>query len=111
MAKKRKLDKLSQDMIQCEKDGFGVHYGAWYAAQNRPVVIEKKNEIPEGWRVCPHCGNPYKPNMISNGRQIYCDIACQKAAQRQRYRASGKSKEYYRKYLEKKSKEVLPDGK
>ena len=49
MARKKILDKLSLDMIECEKAGYGVHYGAWKATQTKPVIIEKK--IPEGWLV------------------------------------------------------------
>lgn len=33
MAKKRKLDKLDLEMIECEKAGFGCHYGRWKATQ------------------------------------------------------------------------------
>ena len=29
MGKDKQQDKLLLDMIQCEKDGFGVHYGKW----------------------------------------------------------------------------------
>jgi hypothetical protein len=47
MMAKKKLDNFTKDLIQCKADGYGCHYGAWYAAQNRPVVIEKKGEIPE----------------------------------------------------------------
>ena len=101
MAKKKKeLDKLSLDMIQCKKDGYGCHYGDWYAAQNRPVVIKKKDEIPEGYKACIRCGKLFKPNKFCNGKQIYCDIDCQRAAQRERSKA--KRKEYYQNYMEKK---------
>ena len=50
MAKKKKeLDKLSLDMIECEKAGFGVHYGAWKAAQEEKarkekIVVDLENE-------------------------------------------------------------------
>ena len=78
MARKKELDKLSLDMIQCKKDGYGCHYGDWYAVQNRPVVIEKNDVIPEGWIPCKHCGKYFKPY----GRQLYCEMGCQKAAQK-----------------------------
>lgn len=98
---KREPDKLALEMIQCKKDGFGCHYGAWKAAQERPVVIEKKeNEIPEGWKVCPHCGTPYKPNKWGCGRQIYCDVTCQKAAQS--IRRSAQNAERQKRYRERK---------
>lgn len=88
MAKKKELDKLSLDMIECKKDGFGCHYGAWYASKNRPVTIEKKDELPEGWRVCLRCGKPFKPNKYGK-RQVYCDVFCQKAAYKNRKRSGG----------------------
>ena len=50
MAKKRELDKLSLDMIECKKAGFGCHYGAWKALQGN--TIKKEEGIPEGWQVC-----------------------------------------------------------
>jgi hypothetical protein len=93
-------NKLALDMIQCKKDGFGCHYGAWMAVQNRPVVIEKKNY--EGWKVCPHCGKYFKPNHPNN-RQIYCELNCQKAAQRERDRA--KNAEAQRRYVARKKAE------
>ena len=99
MAKKKKdLDKLSLDMIQCEKDGYGCHYGAWKAAQERPVVVKKKDEIPEGWLVCKQCGKLFKPK--TKRKQFYCEIACQREAQLEKDRE--KRKEYHRSYMEKK---------
>ena len=46
------MDNLSKCMIQCEKDGFGVHYGRWRAAQENVQIVEK---VPDGWRKCKHC--------------------------------------------------------
>ena len=91
MARKKELDKLSLDMIQCKKDGYGCHYGTWRADQDRPVVIEKKDAIPEGWIACKHCGKYFKPY---SKRQQYCEISCQKAAQK--IRDGDKWNEYYR---------------
>lgn len=105
MAKKKEPDKLSLDMIECKKAGYGCHYGDWYAAQNRPVVIEKKVFIPEGWIPCKHCGKYFKP--YSN-RQLYCEIGCQKAAQRERDK--DKYAEYYREYS-REYRERKKDGK
>lgn len=79
MAKKQ-LDKLSLDMIECAKAGFGVHYGRWKATQ-----IPKKIEplgIPEGWLVCAQCGTPFKPK--TKRKQYYCEAQCQAAAQKLR---------------------------
>lgn len=73
---KRELDKLSLDMIECKKAGFGCHYGAWKATQ-KPVAI-KEHGIPEGWRVCAYCGIPFKPT--TKRKQTYCDAVCQRQA-------------------------------
>lgn len=80
MAKKKQLDKLSLDMIQCEKDGFGVRYGKWKAAQT-PVKIEPKG-LPDGWKKCAYCGKPFKPK--TKRIQYYCEANCQVAAQREK---------------------------
>ena len=94
MAKKKQLDKLSLDMIQCKKDGFGVHYGAWKATQ-KPVEIEKP-ALPEGWRVCEWCGKPFKPKTKRPTK--YCEVYCQNEAQRERYRQ--RNANYMRNYRE-----------
>lgn len=80
MARKKQLDKLSLDMIECEKAGYGVHYGAWKATQ-KPVKIEPKG-IPEGWLVCEYCGTPFKPK--TKRKQFYCGAYCQHEAQKKR---------------------------
>ena len=70
----KELDQLSLDVIQCMKDGFGCHYGAWKATQD-PVRIEK-NGIPEGWNVCVYCGTAFKPT--TKRKQLYCGAWCQR---------------------------------
>lgn len=94
MAKKKAMDKLAQDAAAAL--AAGMSYGKWKAMQD-PVKIEKKEEIPDGWKVCPQCGKAYKPKNCSNSKQIYCEIGCQKAAQRERDR--DKNREYYREYM------------
>ena len=102
MAKKKKeLDKLSLDMIQCKADGFGCRYGQWKAKQDRPVIIEKKEEYPDDWKVCPHCGKSFKPPR--KGKQIYCEYFCQKAAQE--IRRKEKNRERQARYRERKNAE------
>ena len=77
MARKKKLDKLSLDMIQCEKDGYGVSYGRWKATQE-PVKIEKI-EIPvvsnmrSFSRICPYCGTEFE---TFNSRKKHCSKEC-----------------------------------
>lgn len=77
-----KLDKLSLDMIECAKAGFGFHYGAWKATQ-KPVEI-KDPGIPEGWRVCAYCNMTFKPT--TKRRQTYCGAYCQREALYERNR-------------------------
>lgn len=79
MAKERKLDNIDLDMIQCEKDGYGVHYGRWKATQ--PIKKPDPVGIPEDWKVCPHCGKAFKPKMK---QQKYCEAVCCYEAQRER---------------------------
>jgi hypothetical protein len=93
MAKKQ-LDKLSLDMLQCEKDGFGVHYGKWKAMQ-KPTKIEPKG-IPDGWRVCVWCGKAYKPK--TKRATLYCEVYCQNEALRAR--AKQKRAKYMQDYRE-----------
>lgn len=86
---KRELDKLSLDMIECKKAGFGCHYGAWKATQD-PVKSPKK-DIPEGWRVCAQCGAAFKPT--TRRLQLYCGGVCQKKAyNREKYLRSKEAK-------------------
>lgn len=82
MARKKQLDKLSLEMIQCEKDGFGVHYGRWKALQN-PVKIEPPG-LPEGWLICKQCGKPFKPT--TRRKQFYCGAVCGNAATQAKHR-------------------------
>jgi hypothetical protein len=79
MARKKPLDKLSLDMIQCEKDGYGVHYGAWKATQEAVIPKRKETYIKQG--VCEHCGKTF--NICGNIRR-YCDDRCMDAAARKR---------------------------
>ena len=78
----KQMDKLSLEMIECEKAGFGCHYGAWKATQ--PIAKPKPKEIPEGWHICAWCGKAYKPNKIRS--QKYCEPECQHNASAERYR-------------------------
>ena len=81
MMAKKQLDKLTLDMIQCEKDGYGVHYGRWKATQ--PIVKPVLDGLPEGWKVCPHCGKEFKPKLP---QQKYCDASCCNEANNEKYR-------------------------
>ena len=71
------MDNLSKCMIQCKKDGFGVHYGAWRAAQGMVLVVQD-NGIPEGFMKCQYCGKLFKP--YNKRAQKYCEAYCQRRA-------------------------------
>lgn len=91
------MDNLARDAAEAK--AAGLSYGQWKAMQDKPVVIVKKNdEIPDGWKVCEHCGKLYKQNKYGNKKQKYCEIGCQKEAQK--IRNKDKRKEYHRKYME-----------
>lgn len=102
MAKKKELDKLALDMIRRKADGYGCHYGAWKAMQERPVEIKPKDgEVPDGWLVCQHCGKAFKPK--SHRPQKYCDSVCQYDSVKERQRE--KNRERSREYRQKKKEE------
>lgn len=90
MAKKKELDKLSLAMIECEKAGYGCHYGAWYAAthpiKEEPEAKEEKKEkpVPEGWLICQQCGKAFKPK--TKQKQKYCEPMCQYEHEKEKYR-------------------------
>lgn len=78
MAKEKEMDKLSLDMIQCKKDGYGCHYGKWKAMQE-PVVIEPKPELGVvRYGVCRHCGNTFA--MYDQRVRVYCNEQCRNEA-------------------------------
>ena len=99
MAKKKEMDNLAKDAAAAK--AAGMSYGQWKAMQYNPVVIKKKDEIQEGWKVCPHCNQPFKPSQ-QGSKQIYCELTCQRETQKERYMVNGKNKEYQRRYKEKK---------
>ena len=58
MAKKKDLSPLDLDLIQCEKDGFGCHYGKWKATQEqKKIEPEQPNKFPV--RICEYCGGEF----------------------------------------------------
>lgn len=89
MARKKKMDKLSQEVAMAH--AAGMSYGKWKAMQE-PVKIVKPDTLPEGWKKCELCGKPFKPRK---GKR-FCDEVCVKKA----YVKSGKQSEYMRRYKE-----------
>jgi hypothetical protein len=73
-------------MIQCKADGYGVHYGAWRAAQGG-VFLMKEDTIPAGWKKCEYCGEVYKP---SRSDQKFCGAYCQSQAAYERSKNKNK---------------------
>ena len=97
MAEKKEMDNLAKDAAAAL--AASMSYGKWKAMQDKPVVVEKKETLQEGWRVCPRCGKAFKPKTRCS-KQIYCELACQKAAQRDRDRE--KYRDYYRNLMREK---------
>ena len=77
MAKENELDKLSLDMIECEKAGFGCSYGKWKASLAN--TEDRSKNLPEGWKICEWCGKWYKPKQ-QKSNQRYCESVCQQQA-------------------------------
>lgn len=82
--KKKEMDNLAKDAAAAL--AAGMSYGKWKALQENPVVEEKNEDSPKGWKVCPRCGKSFKPNKWGSGRQIYCDVGCQMEANAERNR-------------------------
>lgn len=80
--KKVKLDKLSLDMIQCEKDGFGVHYGAWRAAQEAKKPQDPQEHEcnqPAGYKyICQKCGKEFYTQ--NKKPRKFCSDQCREAS-------------------------------
>lgn len=81
------MDNLSKCMIQCKADGYGVHYGAWRAAQGG-VFLMKEDTIPAGWKKCEYCGELFKP---SRSDQRFCGSYCQRLQADKRFREKRKA--------------------
>lgn len=95
MAKKKALDKLAQDAAAAL--AAGMSYGQWKALHPQTASVElQTDEVPDGWKMCKYCGKYFRP---VKGGQRYCDIQCQRAAQRI------KDREHKRKQAEKKRAE------
>lgn len=81
------MDNLAKCMIQCKKDGYGCHYGAWRAAQG-DILIVNDDGIPEGWKKCEYCGELFKP---SRSDQKFCGAYCQRQNADKRFREKRKA--------------------
>ena len=68
------MDRLARNAMLARQ--ANMSYGKWKAMQ--PIVEVDKKAIPEGWRVCEHCGKPFKPR--TKQKQRYCEFVCQQRA-------------------------------
>ena len=101
MARKKKfMDNLAKDAAAAL--AAGMSYGKWKAihGDTRDANESIEEPVPEGWRICEHCGKPYKP--YSRRPQKYCDSVCQQDALRKRDREKylARSREYQRRKRE-----------
>ena len=80
MARKKEMDNLAKDAAAAL--AAGMSYGKWKAMQGY-TEVKKADEIPKGWRACKVCGKIFKPT----NKQIYCEYACQKTAQKEQIKA------------------------
>ena len=100
MAKKKKeMDKLSWENAQAL--AAGMSYGKWKALQ-KPVKIEKVEEIPDGWYKCQYCGKVFKPTI--KRPQKFCDSVCREKSYSPNRK--GQKAEYMRGYRARKRAEV-----
>jgi hypothetical protein len=67
MAKKKKPDKLAQDVAAAT--AAGLSYGQWKAMQ----PPSNPHKPPEGFKACKRCGKLFKPRAT----QVYCNDECQ----------------------------------
>ena len=83
MAKKKDLSPLDLDLIQCEKDGFGCHYGKWKPwhdaqklEQEKPPNKTDPDVIVK--RICDNCGVEFVRH--DKRQRKYCCDACRESA-------------------------------
>jgi hypothetical protein len=77
MSRKKEMDNLAKDAAAAL--AAGMSYGRWKAMQGEPKKIETVEGMPKGWQRCKWCNRIFKPTK--KGRQLYCEISCQRAAQ------------------------------
>ena len=86
------MDNLAKDAMKAKQ--AGMSYGRWKALQE--PAKPKTRKIPDGWRCCAYCGEPFKPRP----HQKFCDIECRENAY------SGRTKnlrrDYFKEYRERK---------
>lgn len=78
MAKKKEMDNLAKDAAAAL--AAGMSYGRYKAMQGEPKKVVTVEGLPKGWKRCLWCNTPFKPTKD----QKYCELFCQKAAQRDR---------------------------
>ena len=68
----------------------GMSYGKWKALQ--PAVVPEKKELPEGVRLCPHCGKEF----TGRKNKKFCGPECK--VQYTNIKRRKTNKEYMRQY-------------
>ena len=101
-AEKKATDKLSKELIQSANAGYGASYGVWKATQ---PIQEVKYEAAESVKVCPLCGERFKPK---SPKAVYCCNEHQKLAYQRKNR--DKRNAYQAELREKRRQQVNTDG-
>lgn len=82
MAQHKVMDNLAKDAAAALK--ADMSYGKWKALHPYTKDKEEEPPVPEGCKICKHCGKAFKPRPGTS--QVYCEVWCQKEAQRKRDR-------------------------
>jgi hypothetical protein len=86
----KETNPIILDMRQCEKDGYGVHYGWWRAAgHKRNNEAESLREYET--RICKRCGKRFSMEG-RNAASLYCSPECQQKMQAERHYKKMKNK-------------------
>lgn len=85
--KRRKRDKLAEDVLEAQKQGYGCHYGNYIADRQAgkalPPEIEEIEE-PEVVRArCVVCGEPLTGNKMKYCGQARCEAGRKRAESEQ----------------------------
>lgn len=72
------MDNLARDAMLANRSG--VSYGKWKSQNPNTAPVQKEQVVPQGWKVCEHCGKPFK---MQYGKR-FCDINCRTLASRDR---------------------------
>jgi hypothetical protein len=83
------MDRLARNAMLAKQ--AGMSYGKWKAMQ--PIVEVKEKPMPEGYRKCEYCGEPFPKKQ---GKR-FCHDECRREAYRPRENAI--QREYQRRRI------------